>query len=271
MVDPNPSPTSPSPPSQPSPQETTPPPAPASPPLQEQFPRYTPPTPQPETSPLVPSIPQKGKTSKGLIFVLIILLLALGGATGLLGYQNYQLKQQIQQLQTITPTPTPAVEPTLPPTPTPTPDLTADWKIYTNQNYNYEVKWPPELAADEKGKVDDQIIDLTYFILPERPGATASISVLAESYESVISRLESEWWGGTEESPNQVGETTVAGINAKKVTGTQAATGYELYEVIFPRGNITYRISLYIGPKEEELGLNEETFNLILSSFKFLD
>jgi hypothetical protein len=199
------------------------------------------------------------------------LLLALGGATGLLGYQNYQLKQQIQQLQTITPTPMPTTEPTLPPTPTPTPDSTADWKIYTNQNYNYEVKWPPALVAEEKGRVDDQIIDLTYFILPERPGATASVSVLSESYESVISRLESEWWGGTEESPNQVEETIVAGINAKKVTGTQTATGYGLYEAIFPRGNITYRISLYIGPKEQELGLNEETFNLILSTLGFTE
>lgn len=197
------------------------------------------------------------------------MLFAFAGATVLLGYQNYQLKQEIEQLQA---QPAPTTLPTATPTlvePTPTPDSTAGWKIYTNQNYGYEVKLPPELAADERGEVDDQVIDLTYFILPDRPGATASISVLSESYESVISRLESEWWGGTEESPNQTGETVVAGINAKKITGTQVATGYGLYEAIFPRGNITYRISLYIGPKEQELGLNEETFNLILSTFAF--
>jgi hypothetical protein len=129
-------------------------------------------------------------------------------------------------------------------------DPTANWKTYTNTKYGYSIKYPPEM---DELKVK------------------SLVKVLPESYQTVILRLESEWWGGTSQSPNKAENTVVAGTNAKKIFGTQVATGYGLFEAIFPKGNQTYRISFYIGPEERELGYGEDTFDLILSTFKFLE
>jgi hypothetical protein len=142
----------------------------------------------------------------------------------------------------LAPTPTPSL------ISTPTPNPTAGWQTYTSFEDGYLIKYPPTMSAEE---------------------AQSLVKVLPESYQRVISRLESEWWGGTKESPNRAEDVTVAGVEGKKVTGTQVATGKGLFETYLPRENRTYRIVFLLGP-EEDLKDNEETFQLILSTFRFL-
>lgn len=81
------------------------------------------------------------KTNNWLLIGLGILLILSLGSTGFLFYQNAQLKKQIAQLQ-VKPTPVVSPSPIIAPSPTPTPDLIADWKIYTNSEYGYKVKYP---------------------------------------------------------------------------------------------------------------------------------
>jgi len=202
---------------------------------------------------------QKKKILIGLgVFVGVLIL--TGAVFGVYKYAQNQIP-----LEEPTPMPLPAEVSTEEGAPT------TGWETYTNTNYGYSIKYPPELEIKEIGKVDEKIVDLTNFILSGQQNATASIVVLSTSYQSVISSLESEWWGGTLQSPNKVEDIIVVGIDAKRITGTQVPTGYDLFETIFPKGSQTYRISFKIGPEMMELGYDEDTFNLILSTFKFLE
>lgn len=209
----------------------------------------------------VPSFSEKIQAQKKKILIGVGSFLGVLLLTGIV-FGIYQYAQNQIPLE-------PAGEPTPTLIATPTPDLTADWETYTNTKYGYSIKYPPELRIKEIGKVDEKIIDLTNFILSELQGATASIAVLSEPYQSVISSLESEWWGGTSQSPNKAEDIIVAGINAKKISGTQVPTGYDLFGAIFPKGSQTYEIYFFIGPEMMELGYGKDTFNLILSTFKF--
>lgn len=180
---------------------------------------------------------QKKKILIGLGSVLGILILA-GAVFGVYKYTQRQIP----------------IEPTEGPIPTleatPTPDSTTDWETYTNEEYSYSIKYPPMM--------NNQVAESLVVVLPG-------------SYQSVISRLESEWWGGTSQSPNKAEDIIVAGIDAKKISGTQVATGYGLFEAYFPKKKLTFKIALYIGPEEKELRFSEGTFDLILSTFKFFE
>jgi hypothetical protein len=190
-----------------------------------------------ESVSLEPEIPErKGKFLKILLYILSALFFLILGASGFWFYQ----KKMVGEL---TPSPSPA------PSPSPTLNETADWQTYTNTKYGYSIKHPSTMNIDR---------------------VESLISVSNEPYQEIISRLESEWWGGTSQSPNKAEDIVVAGVNAKKISGTQVSTGYGLFEAIFPKRDQTYRISFYIGPEEMKLDYGEDTFNLILSTFKFL-
>ncbi len=94
---------------------------------------------------------QGGKeTNKWLIIGLVIFALVVLGVAGIFAYQNYQLKEQVEKLSlgpSIIPTkelqPTPRrVALTL--SPTPTSDPTASWKVYRNDNFGFQLSYPPE-------------------------------------------------------------------------------------------------------------------------------
>lgn len=64
------------------------------------------------------------------IAIVIIIVLAVILVGGVLAYQYWWAPEE----------PGPAA--TISPTPTPTPDETADWKIYRNEEYGFEIKYP---------------------------------------------------------------------------------------------------------------------------------
>jgi len=118
----------------------------------------------------------------------------------------------------------------------------------------------------------DIVIQATDMLLPQNQGpAHFSIQISSEDYQTIITRLENDYWGGLRESPNRAEGIKIAGIAGKKILGTQVSSGYQYLAIYFPKGNLTYTIGFIIGPEELKLGWNEGTFGQILSTFKFLD
>ena len=79
---------------------------------------------------------------KGNTLVITIISIVVLGVIGFLVYQNIQLKKQVTL-----PSTTPVVTPVVTSTPAATPDETANWKIYTNTLYGFEIKYPPNFQA----------------------------------------------------------------------------------------------------------------------------
>lgn len=93
---------------------------------------------------------QKGFTAVYVIVGLVMLVAVAGGAY-FLGSRNNQVTPQYQQSGS-TPTPV-ASQPVLPTQSNTTKQdstVPADWKVYTNQKYNYSVKYPSTLDATEE-------------------------------------------------------------------------------------------------------------------------
>src|SRR5579872_3293102 len=104
---------------------------------------------QPASTPL----PQQSQdvlrsTSKNnvvLILIGIVLLVLVGGGMFVLG----QKSQPVTQVM-ITPTLMPTVAVTAILTPTPVIDATASWKLYTDKDFQYSIKTPPEYILDDR-------------------------------------------------------------------------------------------------------------------------
>lgn len=121
------------------------------------------PTPQPPP----PVSKPKPKFSLAVIIGTVLLLLIAGSAAGF-----YAFKPQILKLVS-KPSPTPTVIPSLTRNPiSPTPDPTVNWKIYTNNDYHFSFRYPPEFTLKNVDKqvinsadFDGQKVSLTHYIL----------------------------------------------------------------------------------------------------------
>lgn len=203
-------------------------------------------------------------------FVVVLIMLGVVAVLGLVGGAYYFGKAQTPKLQ-----PQNTVVVSQPPQPTSTPDETANWKIYTNQQYGYLIKYPTdklvqllEVCPAYKGFAEGNLIlrDKTVQeCLPDIPSnlVISSDSNLPDDKDQCLSVTKTE--------------VIVDGIKAKKYTSVfnsqdKKCTGQGLSQVA-PK-----TISIFLDRNNQKLSvtympyeLNESLFEKILSTFKFLD
>jgi len=226
------------------------------------------PEPMPPTPPL-PAAPTVPVTKKGVSPVLLAIsgLLMLGGIAfvALTLWQKGLLGGFLAK-----PTPTP----TLAPEPTPTPDPTADWKIYTNTKYNYQVKYPPTwmVRAMDGDKQLDQISKVNFRVITDEIPTVSGFDLSVIPNPDNLSLT--DWVKQNPDNgvllPSFTKEiesslVLINGLNWERIEGD--SIGY------VPSGYIKYglahRESLYYVAVIIEYDIDD--LDQILSTFKFLD
>jgi len=223
-----------------------------------------------------PSLLDKIKAQKKKIFIgigLFLGVLILAGAV----FGVYKLGQR-QVPSAPQPTPTPIIEPT------PTIDPTVDWQTYTNTGYGYSIKYPSNWTIDDTIFLDEDDQKIAEF----SPGKVTPNEEV--SCEEIFKRI---IHGGPEIKAKEI-TLSFEGIGRNKEVIREslkikdktwslmvAETSYESYTIEGKAGGIWYPHH-YCLHEEDKLFLinfyemvlpskNRELFNLILSTFKFLE
>lgn len=103
---------------------------------------YQPLTPTPPVFTQTPVEPEPPKRSYTWLIVIVIVFLLTGSSV--LAYKYYQLKQQVTRTQA-SPSPAPLVSPK------PSAEAeTANWKTYTNSQYDFSFRYPTDWQIEEK-------------------------------------------------------------------------------------------------------------------------
>ena len=200
------------------------------------------------TPPVTPEVP---KPNNNLIIVLVtILILVVAGSLGYWAYQNYLTKQPAAPTTSATPFPTP----------TPTSDLTANWKIYTNADIGFSIKYPeswvvkpsqaPRLASFDTGMASGVTDPKTreFFI----------------AYNNNISDLTK--WLSDNQTGTIISSKTIGGNQFSVINGGAMFLSREYAIEIRTNNYIRFVLEPVENGKENEF---DNLFNQILSTFKF--
>ncbi len=207
-------------------------------------------------TPLVSPEPPQKKSLAWLIIPLLIFLLAFGGYFVI---QINKFKQQLNQ-PTSTAAPSPVVV-----LPSLSPDLTADWQTYTNQKQSYSLKYPTSWQINETGATVDINNKLTL----------AKDNYIITIYANI------QGIGGTAKQVPSI-PITVAGLNLfKRDIGDNLYENTGSFEISASDSSPTFKYQdktyeIYLTYPLAEKGTqaylaNLQTFDLILSTFKFVD
>jgi hypothetical protein len=133
---------------------------------------------QPVTSPEpLSNVPQPHNLKPFWVFVAVAFLAIVGVGGVLIGKYLYAPKPVSNQI------PTPTV------IPTPTPDPTADWKLYTNSKYGFEIKYPSLLDKREISIFEKS--ENTIYLGNSETEPMITISIFSNPG---IKELDSFWW-----------------------------------------------------------------------------
>lgn len=154
-------------------------------------------------------------------------------------------------------------------------DKTADWKVYRNERYQYEIKYPPELDMGEeefeRQGVPAETAQAIIWMFPARDTLNIAISVTAEvqdnlekkpllsvlGYDPAFCKIEKE-------------QDTFLKISCEMEEGA-----LQMIESAYSRNDRVYIISLIIVGLEDltkmDFASEISTYNLMLSTFKFLE
>jgi hypothetical protein len=183
------------------------------------------------------------------------------------------------------------LEPTEGPTPevaTPTPDQTTDWETYTNEEYGYSIKYPQEFEKRESVSLEQgTLAEVVFsFLGPTQAasgrletelfdGLSVRVSVRDETPENLDEYAQNMRDKDAQATLDLTPEGTVSQLEkitvAQKQGWTYTVEGYGNAKVILlPGKNIIQITAGYAGSEGMVQGYLE-TYDLMLSTFKFLE
>jgi len=175
-----------------------------------------------------------------------LLLVIVGAAGFLLGKSLSQSKTpSLPLISQVSPSPTPTPEN---PISTPTPDPTANWKTYVNNKYNYSIKYPEDWILQPDKQTPEEIVNFT-----------KDLNSLTIYSGSAIPGIPPE------STPSQVKSIVIANQNVIKEAYNNLFVLLKFPENL-PVNQISIRYKNGITSAEYE-----DLFDLILSTFKFLE
>lgn len=231
-------------------------------------------------------------------------LLALAGLllAGGLVWAGYQLGQRqtqpprslIPAPPTFTPTFMPLSTPTLPPEPTLSPDETAGWKTYSSINYGFQFKYPTRYSLLVEDLCNREPSPYPCDSGSKRYRLKFVSDQYWEGYDlmfySNLAGLSAREWldrdiaqAKVKEQKNGQGPYPVPNPSAiviEKIPGTEEAYQFKSEEhwppytfriVKSQKWLITFLAWQNANPEPSELNILEKNFDLMLSTFKFLD
>ena len=180
-----------------------------------------------------------------LILGLVVAAFALGGA--------FYVKQRPSPTPPINNQPTIKSSPQASPSPLSSPADTSNWKTYTNNEFNFEFKYPKEISLNVDTNVNRET-KLTLSLNNPKPYADISLEVTTKTEQTILTEI-----------GEKLGKSTLAlnGMQANKYFGQSGVAGTLYRERIFIiHGNLTYHFNL--GTYDQR-----EILDQILSTFKF--
>jgi hypothetical protein len=153
----------------------------------------------PQANPVAPSSPNQSIITKiknnktAFVFASIGLFILLGIGTYILVAQSQKTpvtpspqENTIPVTETVSNTPTPTSSPTSSITPTSSP--TANWKSYSNAQYGYSIKYPPDWTARNLGSLEPKIPSYIVFnpTTASQSARFITISVSTRSYSEQL-------------------------------------------------------------------------------------
>lgn len=204
-----------------------------------------------------PPIPSGRNWKKWIIIIGAILIILLTGTAYVLSQQNSQ------KIETKT-----VAQPTVS-APSPTPNPTAGWKTFTNEKYQYSLKYP---LLWEIRKEKNQQPENIYFSTksPQNPNYNAYFFINVDQNIKDFSPTK-EWY--TNWAKQIPGEISIDKIKFEEtVFQSYPALKVNSNEIFFAKDGYVFRIALAIPIGDEEYKKNTENiFSQILSTFKFTE
>ena len=203
--------------------------------------------------PVVAPAPHKNFVPQ-LLALLSVLLFNL---TAYLFYQNLQLQKQITRLTNQ------AKDVGLAPEPIPTEFQTANWKTYTNTQYNFSFKYPPSWISSSEsprpGNVHDPVQEQSFEVY------------LVSDFNTY-----DEWVDGRRQSEVQKPQALqIGGLSAVKIVGKgtrQDGTDFYIIDIVIKYNDKVFNLGGDLRSHDQErINKFSELNNQILSTFKFLD
>jgi hypothetical protein len=212
----------------------------------------------------------------------LLLLVIVGAAGFLLGKSFSQPKTSPPPISQVSPSPSPTPEN---PISTPTPDPTANWKTYVNTAYNYSLKYPPDWAVLVKG--DEATFPAPYFASPcnyDLGQLCSQVGIQVSDYDSTKKFDPNFIITEADKVSNKI-RTRIGEEDAMEFVYFQSdfQSGYEinkkgrlLYVVVTNHHSKKYTFTYEESQKNRVIRTendwqNKNLFDLILSTFKFLD